>query len=397
MRLSLWIAPRRTFLALLVALLTTLSPALIGLSASAAPAPACNPTTLSGGNIGVGEVALQFTHAGCSWSVPTGVSDVHVLIVAGGGGGGASCVGGGGGGGGVIDAQHVTVSGAVFVGVGFGGAGGSGPCQGSTGSSGGNSRFDTLTAMGGGGGGSFHVVPDGVAGGSGGGGSGGVNSGGWLPGLGGAGTPGQGFAGGDGMDQTVGPGSPGGGGGGAGEAGHTSITVTGGNGGSGYSSVISGAATYYAAGGGGASDHSFSPGIGGSGCGGNGGSGNSTNPADTSLYPETAPTLPAGYGCGGGGATGTTYANGTSGSPGIVIVRYSVTSATPTPTPTPTPSTSATAFISATPGAADAGLASTGQAQKWGLGAAAVASIAVGILLAGLSPSRRLSSAQRRG
>jgi uncharacterized repeat protein (TIGR02059 family) len=121
----------------------------------------------------------------CDWLVPSGVTEVGVVIVAGGGGGGTS-YGGGGGAGGVIFSDlatspySVTASSRISVTTGAGGVGGSGnvSCSTMTGSNGSNSVFGTLTAKGGGGGG-----PDGqttgcnntanwvrgVAGGSGGG------------------------------------------------------------------------------------------------------------------------------------------------------------------------------------------------------------------------------------
>jgi len=94
----------------------------------------------------------SFTSTGAfSYSVPTGVTSVDVLIVAGGGGGGQD-VGGGGGAGGMVEAfgYPVTPGGTVPGSVGAGGAGAGASANGT---SGGNSTFGALTAFGGGGGG----------------------------------------------------------------------------------------------------------------------------------------------------------------------------------------------------------------------------------------------------
>jgi hypothetical protein len=79
----------------------------------------------------------------------------EVLIVGGGGGGGSGYYGGGGGGGGVIDGASVTLlDGTYPVTVGNGGVGGLYPPGPSSGNDGGESSFDTVTALGGGYGGS---------------------------------------------------------------------------------------------------------------------------------------------------------------------------------------------------------------------------------------------------
>ncbi len=64
----------------------------------------------------------QFTTVGTtSWTVPTGVTQVEVLVVAGGGGGGQDRSGGGGAGG-LVYNSALSVSGSVTVAVGAGGA-----------------------------------------------------------------------------------------------------------------------------------------------------------------------------------------------------------------------------------------------------------------------------------
>ena len=87
-----------------------------------------------------------------TWTVPSLVTSVSVLVVAGGGGGGSShncCLsGGGGGGGGVVVATSfaVTPGASIAVRTGFGGNG----AYCANGSLGGNSAFGTLLAIGGG-------------------------------------------------------------------------------------------------------------------------------------------------------------------------------------------------------------------------------------------------------
>ena len=93
-----------------------------------------------------------------SWTVPSGVSSVSVLVVGGGGGGGwhdGDGGGGGGGGGGVIynPSYSVTPGQAITVVVGAGGTAGFGESGFPT--AGGSSQFGTQTAAGGAGGGNW--------------------------------------------------------------------------------------------------------------------------------------------------------------------------------------------------------------------------------------------------
>ena len=104
-----------------------------------------------------------------SWTAPTGVSSVEVLVVAGGGGTGWD-VGGGGGGGGVLYAQSFPVSAGTPYPISVGTGGASAGSPGTKGTSGGNSTFSSLTAVGGGGGGAYPANGTGIPGGSGGGG-----------------------------------------------------------------------------------------------------------------------------------------------------------------------------------------------------------------------------------
>ena len=240
---------------------------------------------------------------------------VEVLVVAGGGGGGIQHGGGGGGAGGLIynSAYQLTNAAALTVTVGAGGtSGGSIPSNGS------NSVFGSLTAIGGGRGGSENFPQDGSNGGSGGGGSGFSTAT-----AGGTGTAGQGFNGGRGAyPDTGGVYGSGGGGGGAGASGtdgKEGIDISGGagNGGNGQAYSISGTSTYYAGGGGGGlwSTTEGGGGAGGLGGGGTGGSGFNTQP--------TAGTDNTGGGGGGSkGSGGGAGRIGGAGGSGIVIVRY---------------------------------------------------------------------------
>jgi hypothetical protein len=285
-------------------------------------------------------VVESFTSSG-TFSVPSGVSAVNVLVVAGGGGGGSK--GGGGGAGGLLYRPGFTVTpgGTVTVTVGDGGAGSPGlPVQ--KGTSGQDSVFGTLTAQGGGGGGSDASPYNANNGGSGGGaraGGGGIGTAG--AGLqstqpGDSGTYGFGNAGGNNRGCTplgssgCGPRHNGGGGGGAGTAGSlggnlaTSAHPCGpgpgpssqgaGDGGRGKAYTIADGTTsvYYAGGGGGGGDVACSAGKEGQGGGGHGG-GQSTNSQGSNGTANRG---------GGGGGGGNGPNPGFTGGKGIVIVTY---------------------------------------------------------------------------
>lgn len=240
--------------------------------------------------------SVTFTSTGStSWTVPAGVNSVQVLVVAGGGGGGSNGGGGGGGGGVRCESVSVTPGASVTVTVGAGGGGSV---------NGGNSVFGTVTATGGGAGGSRDADQAGHSGGSGGGGTRGSG--------GGAGTAGQGNNGGVGTAD-LGAASAGGGGGGAGAVGGNGSwpgpdgsSGVGGAGGAGTTCSITGS-TVYGGGGGGACPAGFGcyAGSGGSGGGGAGGSPAANGTANTG---------------GGGGAGGSSPGSGGS---GIVVVSYS--------------------------------------------------------------------------
>jgi len=233
------------------------------------------------------------------------LSSVEVLVVGGGGGAGFDGAGGGGGGGVIYNPNFSVTQGTTYtVTVGTGGAASvlAGPNQ--FGANGGNSIFGSLVALGGGGGGSKQA--SGLSGGSGGGVG---HTIGFNPGPG---TPGQGFSGGNSVNEG------GGGGGGAGSPGtnaSNSPVITAGNGGNGILNSISGTATYYGAGGAGGSWSGLG-GLGGLGGGGNGGG---------TIVGTGFGTPGTGFGAGGaanGNLTNTLGCTSGAGFQGIVIVRY---------------------------------------------------------------------------
>ena len=245
------------------------------------------------------------------------VGVVDYMIVAGGGGGGstidtaASTAGSGGGGGGgfLLGSTSLSVGTHTII----VGAGGTGQTDNiSAGSNGINSIGFSYTAIGGGVGGGRNRS----AGGSGGSGGGGTQD---LP-TGGAGTTGQGFAGGDG----VGTASPqyygAGGGGGATQKGGNGVMENGGNGGAGAEWPTS-SGSYYAGGGGAGGRLGWSNAVGGTGGIGGGG----TSPSDYTYSIGEAGAANTGGG-GAAGAAGSSGSNGDGGNggSGIVIVRYPV-------------------------------------------------------------------------
>jgi hypothetical protein len=126
-------------------------------SASAAD---CVTTTYS---VGDKRYLRVLDTSGCTWTVPSGVTELVVVLVGGGGGGGGGVAtggnlgGGGGGAGGLVKAETITVTAnsTLTINVGTGGAGGAASTNGSSGAnstivSGGTTL---LSASGGGGGG----------------------------------------------------------------------------------------------------------------------------------------------------------------------------------------------------------------------------------------------------
>jgi hypothetical protein len=282
-----------------------------------------NTTTRQYSIIQKAPTITSYTSTGSgTFSVPTGVSTVDVLVIGAGGSGGGDN-GGGGGAGGLIyrPAFPVTPGGSVSYSVGNHGQNTPGPVHNSrTGDNGGNSTFGGLTALGGGGGGSGHPnasIGGGKPGGSGGGASGEVAHSGGSGNQ--PGQPGDSGSYGFGSNGGSSSGQGGAGGGGAGAVGSNATNENGFAGGNGKSYSISGSSVTYAGGGGGGAQNGH-PGprsAGGSGGGGQGGSSTSipvTNGIDG--------TANRGGGGGGAGNTGPHIGIGAVGGSGIVIVKY---------------------------------------------------------------------------
>jgi hypothetical protein len=303
-----------------------------------------NATNVVATRISNGDCVVQFKNIGTTtWTIPSGVTKIAVLIIAGGGGGGFD-VSGGGGAGGLLyyggenpktpNGETLTVtSGNVTISVGDGGAGATQSQLSTNGANGSNSYItlpssQTLTAIGGGGGNSRNktsTAPSGGSGGGGGYGNGTVTNGGSGTG---SGITLQGFAGGK-----IQSGNSGGGGGGGGAGGVGSNWIDSsynpnsgaGTGGTGLQYSITGSATYFAGGGGGGSWNNYG-GVGGVGGGGAGGSQDDTycrTSCSTLQLARTgnAGTENTGGGGGGSGWAGTSAPGGKGGS-GIVIIRY---------------------------------------------------------------------------
>ncbi len=266
----------------------------------------------------------SFTSSG-TFTVPSGVTAVDVLVVAGGGGGG-NHHGAGGGAGGLIyrPGFSVTAGATLTVTVGAGGATlnnypAPDNTQGVVGNDGQNSVFGTLTAIGGGGGGAW-ASEAGRSGGSGGGhggpGPGSQPENATQPNQSGeSGNYGFGHKGGGVSGDNMG------GGGGAGGDGSTGTGTTGGPGGTGRAYTIADGTTsvYYAGGGGGSRYPSNnSGGTGGQGGGGKGGVENEP-PGN---FPQMLGTANRGGGGGGADRGPGSGGAGAAGGKGIVIVSY---------------------------------------------------------------------------
>ncbi|MBP9758832.1 hypothetical protein KBD45_03985 [Candidatus Dojkabacteria bacterium] len=294
------------------------------------------------GLLGVRYRTHKFTTVGNSTFNVTSApenSKVEVLVVAGGGGGGMDMGGGGGGGGVLYNAAYPITNQPITVTVGAGGNGG--PAAGTFGqpsshqytipaTKGQDSVFGSITAIGGGfGGSSYRNYTPGIAGGNGGsgGGASGYNDS-TVMYNGGTGTAGQGFAGGYSNATYYS-----GGGGGAGGSGANSPSKP--NGGPGVLNNILGVNYYWGGGGGGASYTMATGGDGGIGGGGGGAVGvtiggvglNSGSPGGGGS-PVSQTNRPGGDGganTGGGGGGGSHYNSnnkGGNGGSGIVVVRY---------------------------------------------------------------------------
>lgn len=263
---------------------------------------------------------INLTSSSGTWTVPTGVTTIKVLVVAGGGSGGSGLSGygstGGGGAGGVVynSSYPVTAGSNIPYKV---GAGGLAPNANTNlaGNNGTNSSFGTINVRGGGGGGSASQTTHsaGQLGGSGGG------AGQWYAGTapsGGAGTTNQGNSGGNGAGGTTN--NFAGGGGGKNTSGSSGSGQIGGKGGRGYnySSIFGtsyGVFGCFAGGGGGGGNTGAGNGSCGSGLGAKSGGGSGKN--------ATART-----GSGGGGMYATSTNKGGNGGSGIIIIIYNATS-----------------------------------------------------------------------
>ena len=287
--------------------------------------------TATGGTIVISGFKYHLFTSSSNFIVSSDSKTVNYLVVGGGGGGGDRH-GGGGGGGGVLTGTWTASVGTYTVTVGLGGQYGATAEGGQTvygspagaGTKGGDSLLSgtgiSVTAYGGGGGGTYEANPTGTVGSGGGGGG---NS---FAGV--AGTVGQGNAGGSGSNPA------GGGGGGAGGVGADANTSTGGIGTNSFSThllavgygttfavptapnaVISGGVAYIAAGGGGAA--ASPPGPGGYGGLGGGGLG------DWDASYILAGTANTGGG-GGGSRSNDTSTTGRNGGSGLVLLWYAI-------------------------------------------------------------------------
>lgn len=264
---------------------------------------------------------VRFEGAGsCTWTPPTGLAAVDLLVVGGGGGGGGGKApgffmagsGGGGGGGHVTVADGTPVSGTVDVVVGAGGQGGQASIpdvyeSGDTifGGVGGTSSFGSVTASGGDRGGPATFSSESQAGGD--GGSSGRHINGYNASTSGGLNRWDGAGGGGGAGSSGGAGTDLGGQGG-----------NGGRGGGGHTSSITGSAVQYGGGGGGGGVMTVDnlSGEGGDGTHGGGYGGGRYSAA-------TNGTDGVGGGGGGGGyKDGSTSAAGGRGGDGVVIIRY---------------------------------------------------------------------------
>jgi hypothetical protein len=286
-------------------------------------------------------ISLDSNNAKSSSKFPT----VRVLVVGGGGGGGMD-MGGGGAGGGVLYEKTQSITGDVIVTVGRGGygapAGGGGYRTDGVGpqpndhqftisaTAGLASSFGSLTALGGGYGGSSYwgYTPNNGTGGAGasGGGPSGYSDG--STGKVSTGTVGQGFRSGSGGGQYYS-----GGGGGAGAPGADATATP--HGGAGVYNDITGTGYYWGGGGGGAAYSLGTGGNGGIGGGGGGAVGSTTGGlgynngsaggGGSSGSQTNTPGGNAGANTGGGGGGGSHYNRtnkGGEGGSGIVVVRY---------------------------------------------------------------------------
>jgi hypothetical protein len=271
-----------------------------------------------------GDCVVKFTAASTtiSWTVPTGVTAVNVLVVGGGGGGGSRAAGGGGGGGFAETTNYLVTTGnihTITVGAGGPGAASSSAGNGSAGTASSFLRNAVGLTANGGAGGLDHLTPGLGKGGA----SGSATGTGAVSSNAGGTQLGSGNCAGNWC---------GGGGGGAGAVGAKAVT-TGGVGGNGRASSITGTPITYAGGGGGGSgSNSNTPTPGGAG--GSGGGGAGATSTQFSCIPQNGTNGGANLGGGGGGAgyciTPNTQGTGGSGGVGVAIISYTPDATAPT-------------------------------------------------------------------
>jgi hypothetical protein len=261
------------------------------------------------GNENNGEYAIARSEAP-NFVVTSGSGNVKVLAIGGGGSGGnadynAPGGGGGGGGGYVYNASYAITPQTYQVSIGKGGTNVEVSSYSHRGTNGGNTVFGTITAFGGGAGGSLSAGKEGLDGGCGGGSGGyGVTAG----------------IGSQGANGAVATSDGGAGGGGATGAGSNTAWQQGGSGGAGTANSITGSSVTYAGGGGGGA-YALTGGAGGVGGGGSGG--------DQDID-GTRGTDGLGGGGGGGGSHIGRGGWGGRGGSGVLIISYPTGSITAT-------------------------------------------------------------------
>ena len=268
--------------------------------------------TTAGVTVLKGDADTAATSTNTSFTTPTSLTSVELLLVGGGGGGGWKHGGGGGGGTVVINSSHTLTAATTYaIGVGSGGAGATNTTR--IGESGSSTTFGVITASGGGGGGGgLGGFERGLSGGSGGGVSPDTTT---VPVAGGAecGTTEAGFTyfcNAGGADSQI-VGYKGTGGGGAGGVGQPQTTTLGGAGGAGYEASAALGSGFFAGGGGGGSWNGTGDAAGGSGVGG----------AGSSTGVGGAAVANTGSGGGGGSESAGGY-DGGNGADGLVFLRY---------------------------------------------------------------------------
>ena len=281
-----------------------------------AQAAICSPSSAPNTSNSAITVLTFTTVTTCDWQVPSGVSEISLVVVGGGGGGGGDAAGGGGGGGMYLNTNYsVTPGNTISVKVGAGGAGGQ--CSPGNGGSCANgyvapengieSIFGSITTPGGGKGGVYNSGAGGN-GGSGGGGGGPRGNGGLKT------VSGANYFGNNGGTGNADGGGPGGGG-----AGNVGTSASPGAGGDGKATSITGTQIYLAGGGGGGSSvGQVSGGLGGGGAG----SASCSYPFALGTNSLQAQSGSANTGGGGGGAPWGCPGSGGSGGSGIVILSY---------------------------------------------------------------------------